>query len=676
MKKLSEYIADLAAQQSLSEYAVPRAKEELPSEEDEDEDDEDSDESSNGKKQSKNNPEKRKGRTLTGQPISQINLKPELKNVNLFRDNSPLREEAEKHAVVAWGRMNPVTVGHEKLVNKVKETAEKHGADPHVFLTRTQDKKKNPLPYTAKYALARKAFGSVVKPTPEKDATIIGMMKHLHKRGYHHVTMVAGSDRVEEYHKLLHKYNGPESEYNFKSIKVVSAGHRDPDADGAEGISASKMREHAANNNHEHFKKGLPSGLQKHSKTVMNMVRDHMGKKLDEQSLQEVLNVQQRLKKAAKMRAMKQRLRSSRKRAMQRKASRPTIMKRSRRLAVKFLKARILRNRKFSDLSLTAREALERRLALKPRVIARLAKRLLPRVAQAETRRKLGGRFISPSVRGMGLPMGSARPTRRPIHPGQRYNTLHNSIEFKDVKNLIGEAFDKIACEFGPSKKIIQALVDKSEKNGIPYPVLEQVYNRGKFAYLTGERHQELTAEQFAFNRVNSFISGGRARTLDTDLWEEGGAGYEGTPELVKKLKKDTPGQNVAEESKIKRFKNYMAPCSEAIEAPYDATRSAKLTMDQAEQMRRVQSPSWDMVQGHHLQKKFMGRDHVDIEMFTQAVNKAAVQLDHFPELSNFYNEVTVKVGTTDVDGLTAIDFSLASKIDSIATALGLKETE
>lgn len=116
-----------------------------------------------------------------------------------------------------------------------------------------------------------------------------------------------------------------------------------------------------------------------------------------------------------------------------------------------------------------------------------------------------------------------------------------------------------------------------------------------------------------------------------------------------------------------------MTACSEAIEAPYDPVRSSKLDIMQAEQMRKVVAPSWDMIQGHHLSKKFIGQDYVDIETFVKQINQIAVEMDHFPEISNFYNEATVKVGTTDVDGLTAIDFTMAREIDQIANMLGLR---
>jgi len=178
-----------------------------------------------------------------------------------------------KPVAITFGRMNPPTIGHQKLVDHLHSVAKKHGADAEVHLSHTQDSKKNPLSHGQKVGLARKAFGSSVQSGPHK--TIIDVMKHLHKQGRKEVHVVVGGDRHKEMHELLHKYNG--KDYHFDKIHVHSAGERDPDAEGAEGMSASKMREHAKNKNHEAFKSGLPTGLRSSSHRVMKMVRSGMG---------------------------------------------------------------------------------------------------------------------------------------------------------------------------------------------------------------------------------------------------------------------------------------------------------------------------------------------------------------------------------------------------------------
>jgi NCAIR mutase (PurE)-related protein len=191
-----------------------------------------------------------------------------------------LREQKEKHAVLAFGRMNPITSGHEKLVNKVKDIAGAVGGSHHIVLSHSQDSKKNPLSAAQKVKHAKRAFPGTNFTAADKDApTFFHHAEKLHKQGVTHLHMVGGSDRTDEYHKLLHKYNGTHegARFNFKSIKVHSAGERDPDAEGTTGMSASKMRDHATKGNFKEFKKGVPSSMShEHAKHMYNDVRRGM----------------------------------------------------------------------------------------------------------------------------------------------------------------------------------------------------------------------------------------------------------------------------------------------------------------------------------------------------------------------------------------------------------------
>ena len=607
------------------------------------------------KKSKKKDEKQSKGTTDTGMPKNEIELNP------VMDTNWSIYEQKDKHVVFAFGRMNPPTVGHEKLVDTIKAHAEKVGGEAHIYLSKSHDKKKNPLDYETKHAFAKKAFGSVVKHTPEGHSNVHGILKHLHHQGYTHATLIAGDDRVEDYKRIANSYNGPGKDFNFKKIEVKSAGARDPDAEGVEGMSASKMRSLASAGKHKEFKAGLPKALQQHHKEVLNTLRGALNEELTPEELQEVVSVQTRIKKAAKARTMKSRLAMGRRRALKRKASRSTLTRRAQRTARKFMRARMLRGQKYSDLSYSARAALDRRLKIKSKSVSRLANKLLPRISAAEQRRKLGTGFKTPA--GLGKMAGLAR----------------ESLEL-----LMREQTQL-------SQSIVTVLERKSVQSNIPYEVLESVYYRGLADYAAGHR-PTVTAQQWAFNRVNSYIHEGVTyHTADRDLAEgamdvkraqkasmqlrkkgkavieeEGGAGFEGTPELVAKLKKDTPGQGKLS------FKDFM---KEEIKAPHDPHRSNKLDIMQAEQIRKVRTPSWDMIQGHHLSKKFVGKDYVDIEMFIKEVNKLAVKMDHFPEISNFYNEATVKLSTTDVDGLTGIDFNMAAEIDVIANSMGLRDS-
>lgn len=165
-----------------------------------------------------------------------------------------LRElfEAEgRIAVVAFGRMNPPTIGHAKLVDKIKS----FDGDHYVFLSQSQKPKTDPLAFADKLRYAKFFFPEITIGHPSV-RTPIQMMQFLEELGYTDIIYVAGSDRVAAFDKLFNDYNG--KDYNFNSIQIVSAGERDPDADGAEGMSASKMRQAAADNDLESFKQGVP----------------------------------------------------------------------------------------------------------------------------------------------------------------------------------------------------------------------------------------------------------------------------------------------------------------------------------------------------------------------------------------------------------------------------------
>ena len=191
-------------------------------------------------------------------------------------------EESTKPVVMAFGRMNPPTTGHLKLIDKVKSTAEKLGAKHTVVVSHSQDSKKNPLSGEQKVKhLKRYSPGTHFETSSKESPTILHAAAKLHAKGHDELHVVAGSDRVKEMHTLLHKYNGVEAGhglYNFKKIKVHSAGHRDPDAEGAEGMSGTKMREHAKNKDFSSFRQGVPSHVpDHHAKELMHDVRQGMG---------------------------------------------------------------------------------------------------------------------------------------------------------------------------------------------------------------------------------------------------------------------------------------------------------------------------------------------------------------------------------------------------------------
>ncbi len=184
-------------------------------------------------------------------------------------------------AVFTFGRFNPPTTGHEKLINAVAKQQKKNaGSKMYVYPSHSQDAKKNPLPHAKKIAYMRKMFprykSTIVAAKPR---TAIEVAVELHKKGHKALVMVVGSDRVQEFQKLLDTYNGVDGRhgyYGFDNIEVISAGERDPDAEGVEGMSASKMRAAAADGDYNSFSQGLPKGF-KDGKAIYRDVRAQMG---------------------------------------------------------------------------------------------------------------------------------------------------------------------------------------------------------------------------------------------------------------------------------------------------------------------------------------------------------------------------------------------------------------
>lgn len=170
-------------------------------------------------------------------------------------------------AVITFGRFNPVTTGHEKLVNKVKEIARVLDADPLVYLSHSHGPK-NPIPYSTKIFMAKLAFGDCII---ESDARNIFMALPELEGAYDNIVVVVGGDRLETFKETLNKYK---NDYSFHSIMVVSAGSRNPDSDGIDGVSASKMREYAKTDDFAYFKLGLPKALQPTARTVFNLCKN------------------------------------------------------------------------------------------------------------------------------------------------------------------------------------------------------------------------------------------------------------------------------------------------------------------------------------------------------------------------------------------------------------------
>ena len=177
--------------------------------------------------------------------------------------------------IFAFGRFNPPTSGHGKLMREVTIQARKNGANHVVYASASQDKRKNPLDVKTKVKFMKKMFpDNKIIAAGGTQRTFMEVLKFYDKM-YGEIIMVAGSDRISEFQKLSDKYNG--KDYNYKSIKVVSSGERDPDAEGVTGMSASKMRDMAKSGDAKNFKKGVEGLSDSEASSLFNAVRKGMG---------------------------------------------------------------------------------------------------------------------------------------------------------------------------------------------------------------------------------------------------------------------------------------------------------------------------------------------------------------------------------------------------------------
>ena len=185
-------------------------------------------------------------------------------------------EKTRGTVTLGFGRFNPPTSGHEKLLDHIKKTAA--GEQYMIYPSHSVDPQKNPIDAETKVLFMKKMFPDhstniIYDPSIR---TIIDALKHADVQGYSSVNIVVGADRQKEFESLANKYNG--QLYNFDAINVVSAGERDPDAEGVEGMSASKLRALAADGDFETFRQGLPKGARGMvARELFNTVQRSMG---------------------------------------------------------------------------------------------------------------------------------------------------------------------------------------------------------------------------------------------------------------------------------------------------------------------------------------------------------------------------------------------------------------
>lgn len=329
-------------------------------------------------------PKSKKDKKIDGKekdPNKYVDLEPTLAN-NLYT------ESKSSSIVLTFGRFSPPTIGHEKLVNKVMDEAIRHKSDAAVFLSHTEDKKKNPLSYDDKLSFMTTAFGKIVKRSTAR--SLIEVLKQL-QSAYDKVTVVVGADRVPEFDALLGKYNG--KEFNFNKIDVISAGERDPDADDVTGMSASKMRAMVVANNLEGFTMGLPKKLKSKAKEVFDAVRKGMKlmEDLEEETLNEKvrpLTYADRLKRARTMKRYAAKIERAKERALLRRSNPERMRMKARRRALDIIRKRLAGNRDYGTLTPSEKIQVDKRASRFPdAVIARIAQKQVGVIRKLEADR-------------------------------------------------------------------------------------------------------------------------------------------------------------------------------------------------------------------------------------------------------------------------------------------------
>ena len=203
-------------------------------------------------------------------------------------------EASEDTLTIVFGRFNPPTVGHEKLLQAAEKAA--IGGELKIYPSRTNDPKKNPIDPDMKISYMKKMFPDYEEQIindPEM-VSIFNVLVTAAEDGYRNINIVVGADRQAEFENLANKYNG--ELYDFKEIRVISAGVRDADAEGVEGMSASKMRKAVQDDDFDAFRKGIPSKLSNaDTQALFDAVRTGMGTKKKKKNVTEVWQIAPRI---------------------------------------------------------------------------------------------------------------------------------------------------------------------------------------------------------------------------------------------------------------------------------------------------------------------------------------------------------------------------------------------
>ena len=484
--------------------------------------------------------------------------------------------EAPKTVAFAFGRFNPPTIGHEKLLDKVASMR----ADEYlIFVSHTRNPKTDPLEYSLKIAYMQRSFPKhkrniIVSKARNIFEILVDLQKMYNPIGnpLKSLIMVVGSDRVKEFEGLINKYNGVKAThgyYNFQNIQVKSAGERDPDAEGVEGMSASKMRVAAADSDFDSFKQGTPL-KDTQAKKLYFSVRRAMGirEELDLTNYEVLrdLYLAEQIWNVGELIKVKGNNDSSYPtwEIIRRGTNYVTIIDESYNIRKIWLHdieiddvaSRLDKSRVYPKIDESWFDDLVSKIKSKTirKSAYQYAKDLLQSVIDRKKRDKtlkhdklyyaqrigdqitgVDYRMLAKMVKEENVKQDQDIKDKEGTQPAKYYaGDMAKSTKDKRAthfkKKKAGPAPGDATATTKPSKHTlkfkqmfdeekIKGLINKAEKSGISYSILKKVYDRGMAAWKTGHR-PGTTPQQWAFARVNSFItkSSGTWGKADADL--------------------------------------------------------------------------------------------------------------------------------------------------------------
>ena len=399
-----------------------------------------------------------------------------------------------------------MTGGHELLMNKVRDTAKKVGGDYRIYTTFTKGDASNPLTHAEKVRFMRKQIPGL-KVAKDKDVrNPFDMMQKLSDEGYKEVYLVLGGSRVGELKKGIAKYIP--SKYKFDKFTVVSAGRRDPDAEGVTGISGTKVREMVKKNHKAKFRKAMPSATTKDvADALFKTLRKKAGLKEEVEQIDEVMTAAQKRQRSIMFKRLAPRIRRKKEIMRKRKKTPDQLRKMSYRAAKRAFRKRLLKGKNYYELGFSERIRIDDRISkIKKNRIEMVAKKMYPTIVKKERARQ----------------QSAVGPKAEARDYAAEYDKYHSKPEYRADR-----------------ASRVQARRDAESAGRVSKGDGKDVHHVNGNARDNSSGNTRVVSKSANRSRDNNSKKYTRK--------EEHGAGDEGTKKLLKKYKKDTPGETVNE---------------------------------------------------------------------------------------------------------------------------------